>query len=307
MYTVEIDWAPAYELLVSLQAYLSTQDHKTLELGNAWVRDVRRRLTPEFNAALLNWKRLDDGLSVLNLVIRHCPGDRTAQEFVEWLPNVSTGQLYEWIEPFVSAAESASLVDLGGIRDRSAFILHEWHRQYFADIDPAILRGLEDDAARKRARLPEMSPQEFVEMATNGVTIAPDAEIDTLFLVPQYHYRPWNLNAYFHGQHLMQYPVDALPLDPEDVSPQLRRLTRALADDSRLRILRLLSSGPTTFSSVVSAMQLSKSTVNYHLVMLRAAGLVRVHHAGPHSSTYTLQAAGVEQLTDELRAYLFHD
>src|SRR5207253_2672019 len=35
-YRVEVDWAPAYELLVSLKAYLSRPEQKILELGAGW-------------------------------------------------------------------------------------------------------------------------------------------------------------------------------------------------------------------------------------------------------------------------------
>jgi hypothetical protein len=41
-YRVEVDWAPAYELLVSLKAYVNRREHKTLELGAVWARGVRR-------------------------------------------------------------------------------------------------------------------------------------------------------------------------------------------------------------------------------------------------------------------------
>jgi DNA-binding transcriptional ArsR family regulator len=303
MYTVRIDWAPAYELIVSLMAFLSVPDHKTLELGSAWVQDVRRGLTRQFSATLSAEKPLAF-IDLLNFLIRYCPGERTAEEFIAWLPEPSPGQLYEWLDPLVPAAKAGRLSNLSGVRDRAVSLLCEWNRQYFSAIDPQILVGLAADAAEKRRRLTDMSPESVVEWATGGITIDAHTAVDVVTLIPQYHFRPWNVRAFFRGERVIHYPVDALPLNADDVPPRLRRLTKALADDSRLRILRLLATEPATFSAVVAATGLSKSTVNHHLVMLRAAGLVRVHDVGDGSTTYTLQPAALDGVGYALHAYL---
>ena len=55
---------------------------------------------------------------------------------------------------------------------------------------------------------------------------------------------------------------------------------------------------------VVALTGLSKSTVNYHMVALRAAGLVRVLDTGERSTTYTLRPEAIDLLRDDLRSYL---
>ncbi|WP_153944935.1 ArsR/SmtB family transcription factor, partial [Acinetobacter baumannii] len=69
----------------------------------------------------------------------------------------------------------------------------------------------------------------------------------------------------------------------------LLRLARCLADESRLRILRFLTDGPRSFTEIVSHMGLAKSTVSYHMIMLRGAGLVRAYAEGECVQEYTLR------------------
>jgi DNA-binding transcriptional ArsR family regulator len=302
-YEVEVDWAPADELVISLKAFVGRSEHKTLDLGLAWPKVVRQRLTPAL-AAQLSSIRVLDHVALLDLLIRRCPGERSANDFIRWLAELWPGQLYEWIAPFVPPKHAAALTNLAGRRDRYVEILWGWNEQYFEEVDSAILTGLERDAAEKRALMGRMEPDELVEIATSGVTIARDADLEKIWLIPQYHFRPWNLNAFFQGARSIQYPVDALPLDPDDISPHLRRLTKALSDESRLRILHQLSAGPASFTDVVTFTKLSKSTVNHHLVMLRAAGLVRVHDLGDRSTTYSLRSDAIDTLRDDLRSYL---
>ena len=302
-YTVEVDWSPADELVMSLKAFLGRREHKTLDLGPDWAREVRRRLTPSL-AARLSSIRVLEGTDLLDLLIRQCPERTSADAFVRWLAEPSPGRLYEWLAPFVPVKHGSELADLGGTRDRYVELLRSWNDEYFDGIEPEILQGLERDAAEKRGLPGGLQPDELVEVATSGVTLALDADLDRVWLVPQYHYRPWNVNALYRGVRCIYYPVDALPLAPGDISPRLRRLTRALSDESRLRILRRLTAGPAGFMEIVLHTGLSKSTVNHHVMILRAAGLVRVHDAGDRSTTYTLRPEAIDALRDDLHAYL---
>jgi DNA-binding transcriptional ArsR family regulator len=303
VYEVVVDWSPAHELGVSLRAFLGRSEHKTFELGPNWPKLVRQSLTPALSAQLSSVRVIDDAV-LMDLLIRRCPGERTASDFISWLAGLAPGQLYEWLAPLVPAKQASTLMDLAGTRDRYVEILNAWNEQYFQMVDPAILTGLERDAAEKRDLMGRMEPRELVEIATSGMTVEPQADLDWLWLIPQYHYRPWNLLAFFRRGRVIQYPVDALPLGPDEISPRLRRLTKAVSDGSRLRILRLLSAGPASFTEIVTFMNLSKSTVNHHLVVLRAAGLVRVHDSGERSSTYTLRPDALDLLRDDLRSYL---
>ena len=134
--------------------------------------------------------------------------------------------------------------------------------------------------------------------------LQPTPGLVRVLLVPQYHYRPWNLNEYHRGLRIIMYPVDALATPPGELPPGLLRLTRALADENRLRILRLLASSPRSFTEVVESTRLAKSTVHYHLVLLRAAGLVRVHDAGESATGYSLRGEALDEVRARLGTFL---
>lgn len=60
----------------------------------------------------------------------------------------------------------------------------------------------------------------------------------------------------------------------------LEQLFRALADDTRLRILALVSSGEVCVCNIHTALNLPQPTVSRHLAYLRKAGLVAARRDG---------------------------
>jgi DNA-binding transcriptional ArsR family regulator len=303
MYRLDIDFAPPYELLISIKAYVRRAERRTLDLGTGWVRRVRESLTPDLVTALSAPGVLDT-VDLLDLLVRRCPGERGVTGFLGWLASLSAGDLYEILMPFVPDRGGAHVRELAARQEEAVGLLAAWDTQYFSTVDRAILDGLAASAAEHRKALAERQPEQVVEAATNGLIIPPEPDLETVLLVPQYHYRPWNVRAFYRSLRLIEYPVDALPAQDGEVPLRLLRLTRALADESRLRILRFLSEGEASFTDLVRLTGLSKSTVHHHLVALRAAGLVLVRDPGDKYTTYMLRPDAVEEMSNGLRAYL---
>ncbi len=308
VYRVDVDWAPMYELLMSLQAFANKPDRKILEAGEAWVKATREQLTPDLVADLAGLAAADqhDTLSWLDLLVRQCPGERDVDGFLRWLLALSPGELYERMAPFSGDGHAALPRDASVMRDEAAHLIARWHKGYFQHIDAAILEGLRAAAIATQARVDVMTPLDVVEHATNGVRYLPEPPPDVVVLIPQYHYRPWNVFNRYRGMHVIGYPVDVLPPAPGAPPPPLLRLTRALSDESRLRILRFLASGSRDFTEIVRFSGLAKSTVHHHLVILRAAGLVRVlvRQSGGSAETYELRPHAIDTLEEHLRAFL---
>lgn len=300
---IEVDFAPAYELAGSLGVYVKQKMHKQIDLGPAWAAQVRKGLSPAL-AAELDALRAEGAAAALGVMplVWQCPAERDAAGFLGWLAGLSPGEVYERLAPYWPS-DAPPLPDLGALRDRHVRLLTDWNEQYFRHLDPAVLRGLAADAESRRAGAAQAPPAEVVAAATGGV-ILPDAGPGRVVLVPQWHFRPWNLFESLKDVIIVQYPVDALPPAPGAPPPGLLRLTRALADESRLRMLRFLAGGPRRFAELVQFAGLAKSTVHYHLVVLRAAGLVQVHFAGAEADAYSLRSGAVAQLGDRLAAYL---
>jgi ArsR family transcriptional regulator, arsenate/arsenite/antimonite-responsive transcriptional repressor len=62
--------------------------------------------------------------------------------------------------------------------------------------------------------------------------------------------------------------------------PALEQLFRALADDTRLRILALLSAGEVCVCHIHGALNLPQPTVSRHLAYLRKSGLAAARREG---------------------------
>lgn len=303
MYDVVVDWAPAYELVASLRAFAARSDQRTMVQGREWARAVRRRIDPDLARDLLRPHRLD-GLEYIDLLIRHASQRKTVAEFLTWLTAASTGELYEMLAPYLTARPGKAPVDIAALRASFLELLTVWNQQYFSTIDSRILDGLQADAARQRDRYTPEAAVEFVEQVTNGIYNLPDPPVDTVLLVPQYHFRPWNIFSFHRGLEVIAYSSDALPTAPGEPDPAAIRALQALGDDSRLRILRFLAGGERSFTEVAAFSGLARSTTHHHLVTLRAAGMVRVHFRGEKTSNYSLRLEALERLTAELRSYL---
>src|SRR5262245_30354282 len=124
-----------------------------------------------------------------------------------------------------------------------------------------------------------MEPSLLVENATNGVTFTMLPEVAGIILVPSIVTRPWVTITETASRHrVFCYPVaeEHLMADPDAPPSYLVGVYRALGDERRLRLMRILGEGPISLADVTARMGLAKSTVHHHLSILRQAGLVRV-------------------------------
>jgi DNA-binding transcriptional ArsR family regulator len=176
--------------------------------------------------------------------------------------------------------------------------------------DTAVLRPtleevrplLERDAEEKRALAAALAPGDFVERATGGIQYASRPEIHELVFFPTYWFRPWVMLGEYRNARIFCYPIAAdaasAGAGAETAAlPELARLYKALADERRLALLRLLQRGPVALAAAAREVGLSKSTTHHHLAILRHAGLVLIRQEDEH--TYTLRperAAEVDRL-----------
>lgn len=306
VYEVVVDCAPAHELVVSLWAYAGGH-RKTLALDARWAERVRRQV-PASLAAAIKGLQPDSPALPLPFLVWQCPAPRDVAGFLHWLAGLPPGELYERAAPYLDPGRPPLPADLAGLRDQTVALLSGWHEAYFRHCDPAIAAGLAADAAAKQALVGRTDPVDLVELATGGVRLEPAPPLHTVVLVPQYHHRPYNLVEAGGGVAIYLYPVDALPPAPGEPAPALLRLTAALADPSRLRILRFLAAGSRSFTEVVQHTGLAKSTVSHHMVTLRAAGLVRLQQLGDlgdrSAGRYSLRPAALAELSEQLSRYL---
>jgi DNA-binding transcriptional ArsR family regulator len=306
---VSVEWAPAYELVLSLDAYVHLKRHVLFELGPLWVRSIHEQLPAEAAAQFARKSvvnLLKDACDLLYQLVYTSPERSDVGAFLAWFGLLTAGAAYEALAPVVREPGPHLPRDFNSWRNHILDLLGIWNGAYFRHVDPSILHGLREQAGLLRARIPNTQPGELIESVTNGLVVEASAELHKVVLVPQYHHRPYNTDAAIQDGFIIFYPCDAAVVAPEDMPPsRLMRLTRALSDESRLRMLRFLARTPSSsLTDVARFAGLSQPTVHHHLTQLRAAGLVRIQFGASGPNRYSLRPHALEQLSEQLGGYL---
>jgi DNA-binding transcriptional ArsR family regulator len=189
-------------------------------------------------------------------------------------------------------------------KDQVVEILRLWHEEIFAEGEGERAAVLAKDAATKRELALKMSAESLIEAATNGLEFRREPMIRQVVLVPQISMRPWNIMTAYEDTGIICYPVadESLGVDRSAPPAGLIRLHKALSDEKRLRMLRLLAGGPATLQQLAEGVGLAKSSAHHHLVILRSAGLVKV--TLERESLYTLRRESIEESSRLLGSYL---
>jgi DNA-binding transcriptional ArsR family regulator len=180
--------------------------------------------------------------------------------------------------------------------------LTEVHEQSFKTHEAEFRQYLEADFKSKRSMARRLSPERLVEIATNGISIEDRHVATPVLLMPSMVSRPWVVLAEGVDGLIMAYPVSdrTLTSDPDAPPPWLVKLHKALGDERRLKILRRLAQGDAGLVELAKEADVAKSTLHHHMMMLRAAGLVKVHMGG--DKQYSLR----DETLPEAATYLNH-
>ena len=182
--------------------------------------------------------------------------------------------------------------------------LHGWRAAAWDELLAEAWPAIEREAERLRAAASEMPIDRLLNEATNGAEVLPAAGIDLVEMFPTWVLRPWTVQ-WEHGSTLLlgvPVPADQLSADPDEPPERLVRLTRALGDERRLRILRRLTTGDYSLQELAEHFAIPKTTLLHHLVILRSVGIVRVSHGA--NGRYSLRAGMPLELLRLLDRYL---
>ena len=234
------------------------------------------------------------GPDVSDLIVRAIDGDETA------FPAL-TEKLPEWNKK----GRLEVLRDPAVAKERIVGVLRAWQTR-FAEIEPRVLEILERDYDGRAADRERLSPSDLVETTTGGIRYLPEAGISRVVLGPSYFSRPYNFLMSASDWRFFGYPVADSALDPSDeLTPPLAviRLHRALGDETRLRILKLLASKDLYLTEIAQQLDLSKPTIKHHLSLLRSAGLVTITESGT-VMYYSLRRNRLDDASAEIKRFL---
>lgn len=186
-------------------------------------------------------------------------------------------------------------------------VLSEW-LPLFQPIEGRIATMIRRDVDARAGAIATLRPTDLIEATTGGIRWLAEPGIRRVILAPSYFARPYNFVFGGEDWRMFGYPISDEALDAGDpLAPPAAvvRLHRALGDETRLRILRLLVGRDHYLTEIAAALELSKPTIKHHLALLRAAGLVTLTEEGG-LSYYSLRRGTIEANGTGLIDYLLH-
>jgi hypothetical protein len=335
---VEVVASLPSEMLAGILKYGMPESIDTFDVGREWFETVRARMSPELLALLAEAPELGGPIGYaleeprpkdvpafiarleslpeedlwLALAGYHFPpfrrrlGDEVFHRALDRDPEAGKRLTAELERLPDAKAKKAGIV---GLRPKQAKaltleVLERWYREVFRQEEQETLEAIERDAEAKRLMAMSVAPEALIESATNGLQFQREDWIDDVMLLPHVSMRPWNVMSAWDGTYILSYPVadESLGIDAGAPPGTLVRLHKALGDEKRLRMLKVLAGGTATLQELARATGLAKSSAHHHLVILRSAGLVLVTTG--EESVYTLRRDFIPEAAAMLGSFL---
>ncbi|MEM7117414.1 MAG: metalloregulator ArsR/SmtB family transcription factor [Chloroflexota bacterium] len=187
--------------------------------------------------------------------------------------------------------------------------LQTYHEVFFAEEEQRIASHLETAVSYAKELAPTLDLPDLLEQLSNGLRFAESLEMTELILAPSFWVTPLMLfipvkpdrEIFFFGAR----PTN-VSLVPGDVVPDaLFQALKAMADPTRLRILRYLAAEPMTPAELSRRLRLRAPTVIHHLHALRLARLVHLElNEDENSKKYAARREAVTAAFHMLESFL---
>lgn len=332
---VELDPRTAYDFVISCCNEFGELDDLLPE-DRRWLEQSRAALMAELGAGTVAETSLGLVSEIARLVVAR-PEIRTARELVAAVDLLPDRDLLEaLLGELIDSPEQGEITRRALDNDQAAFedlrrqleehkgrpvlsgtmadlapaarrILHAW-LPFYELVEERVARMIDGDVSSRRAEEAVTDPLGFVERVTNGIRLVPEARVKRIILAPSYFERPYNSLIKVGDVELLCYAIADSSLESAGrTAPPAAtvRLYRALGDETRLSILRLLVERDRYLTELANELELSKPTVSHHLAQLRAASLVTMTEQG-NLTYYTLRRDRVRDAGPELISYLAH-
>ena len=179
---------------------------------------------------------------------------------------------------------------------------------FFAEEEQRILPVLQQELSYARMRAGSRPLPAMLEELTAGVRYGDFEHLTDIVLAPTFWGSPFMFSEH-PTETKMIVLFGARPgtmsIIPGEVVPDgLLRGMKALADPTRLRILRYLAQDPQTASELSRVLRLRPPTVAHHLTQLRLAGMVQVFLDPDGERKYAARYEGFEDTQDLLNRFV---
>lgn len=179
---------------------------------------------------------------------------------------------------------------------------------FFAEEEHRILPVLQQELSYARMRAGSRPLPAMLEELTLGVRFGDFEHLSDIILAPTFWGSPFMFSER-QTESKMIVLFGARPgtmsIIPGEVVPDaLLRGMKAMADPTRLRILRYLAQDPQTASELSRVLRLRPPTVTHHLTQLRLAGMVQVILDPSGERKYAARYEGFEDTQDLLNRFV---
>lgn len=185
--------------------------------------------------------------------------------------------------------------------------LQSYYDVFFAEDELRIAPALQDALAQAQALAQKLPIPDLLEELSQGVQYADMPNVPELVLTPSFWGSPFLLYGEMSKDRLLAAfgarPSDASIVPGDFVPDALFQALKALADPTRLRILRYLMTEPLTPAELARRLRLRAPTVVHHLHALRLARLVQltISHDGRR---YQVRREAVQSVCGMLASFL---
>jgi predicted DNA-binding protein YlxM (UPF0122 family) len=307
-YRIEMSFSPLFEAALGIAAATYDQIHPTLEQPQPYWKDLLDELHPDIAKEVAYAKQHNTWKTLLHLC--HLRPFPDLDSFLSYVRVLSAEELRYHALPFLgedmqenrrqaslgSEPAIASLkdacvthlffpayidhitsVEAQVLRHHLLTLMEGWYLAHIKPREAEITRMLERDFSQKQAMQKKLSAEDLVEWAING-RYPPEPAITRVLLIPQSIYRPWTIQADGEATKIFYYPVTDENLhdhlDPYRPPLALVQTFKALGDEQRLRLVKMLVEEDLSLQEMTEKLGGAKSTVHHHLSMLRSAQLV---------------------------------
>ena len=236
----------------------------------------------------------------LRVLDRYLDGEADAADVRTWFEDVEDqGRVGGLLDHLLGQAPEAVVAEVHQV-------LAAVHAAVGAEMLAEAIGPMQREVVARRQQLQRgRHPGELVVEATNGYELSEDLPVERVLLLPSYWFRPWLIINRIGTTEVLTSPVadEHLALPSAAPPPALVKLTKALGDEGRLRLLRRMGGGPITLSDAMDELDLAKTTAHHHLSILRQAGLVVIRGEG-RDSRYALRAHAPSAAATALEEYL---
>ncbi|MFY0544558.1 ArsR/SmtB family transcription factor [Brevibacillus sp. H7] len=325
-YRVEFACSPLFETALGIAAATYPQIYPTLEKPASYWEQMITALPPAIRSEVHYAQKHNTWKTLLQLLQQEAFGDLGT--FLDYVKQLDPVELRRHSLPYLGTAmEETRSEAAGGDRDSAeklirfcrghkffpayirfvseadveelrrhlTVLMEGWYRTHVEPMEEDLRRILERDVDQKQTMQSKLSPEDLVEWATGGIQYPPEPGVMRVLLIPHAIYRPWNIQADAEQTKIFYFPVSDESLygeiDPYRPPQMLVQSLKALGDEHRLRIVRLLAEQDRSLQELKDKLALAKSTVHHHLSMLRSAQLVTVS-----GDKYALKPAALDRL-----------